>query len=787
MNRLFRNLRLDRFLATVAVVLVAVVAFGFLALLANNERATVQASDRLGELESHVHEIATTHAAIVTTNDVSDVHLAHLQQMRLHLADDLVAIRSNLGDDVADELTAGFDGYLDAIDGLILAVQNGTLEENQDAVTERTATAVVRLISSVRAQRDAINADADTAYRITRVGYIGAFTFLVASVLVITRLTERRLRRALLEEERIRTAHQQDRQFSVLVENISDSIVVIDTASRILYASPNVDQILGCDPQALVGQYILDLLHPDDRDQNQRTLRTILDGGAGAPAVTAVVRVQRQDGEWAWIEAVATNRVDVPGVEGIVINARDVSERLHVEEQLRFHALHDPLTGLVNRNVLTERVGFAIERSRRQGTAFAVMFIDLDNFKLINDTWGHSAGDDLLVGVAGRLTTTLRACDTAARFGGDEFVILIEDIADSEVAVAVAERVHETLAAPFTAGKQEFFTTASIGVFVGNGNEAPSTDDLLRFADMAMYRAKHDGRNRTNIYRSVPADDETERIALETDLRRAIERAELKLHYQPIIECDGERIVALEALVRWRHPDHGLVSPSIFIPIAEETGLILPIGAWVLSEACRQIAAWRAMFGHRTPRVSVNVSTHQIRESGFAGMVRETLARHHLTGDALVLEVTESALMGDLTTAHAALETLHKEGVQIAIDDFGTGYSSLAYIHALPIDILKIASTFVERITAGSEGRTIVGGIIELAHALDMQTVAEGVETEEQLRLLRSAGSDLAQGYLFDRPMPASEAEALLREPIKSPRVMTHTPIQAVRLIATGD
>ncbi len=397
--------------------------------------------------------------------------------------------------------------------------------------------------------------DTASAYRLTRIGYGGAIAFLVASVLVITHSTERRLRRALLDEVRLRAAHQQERQFSALVENISDSIIVLDTSGNVVYASPTVEHTLGYPIADVVGASIMDLLHPEDLEKNDQTLQAIVEGGAGTKGVTAVVRARRMDGSWTWIEAVATNRLDVPGVEGIVVNARDVSERLRVEEQLRFHALHDPLTGLVNRTVLTEHVGVALQRSRRQGSSFAVMFIDLDNFKLINDTWGHGVGDELLVGVADRLRTVLRGGDTAARFGGDEFVLIVEDIPDANAAQSVADRVHQALSSPFATSNQEFFTSASIGIFVADHTDDLTIEDMLRYADTAMYRAKRDGRNRSVVYTPGAGTSNADRLSMETALRRGIERDELELQYQPIISSRNERIVAFEALLRWRQPE----------------------------------------------------------------------------------------------------------------------------------------------------------------------------------------------------------------------------------------
>lgn len=518
MFRMFQRRRHDQLLASFGVIVVAVVTFAFLAMLAGNERAHTEAGVLLSDLDAQLYQIGMIHSRVAGGQQATDEDIIAVAQSRQRIDAVLAELQPLVEDNqILSDLEERSTNYVEALQALIATSRAGALPSGESVEKTRASTAIVGLLMASRDTRANVNAEMAGSRRETWIGYAAAIGVLAASVLAITRLTERRLQRALLEQERMRLDHERNRQFSALVENISDSIIVLDTTGHLLYASPNAEQTLGLPAAQLVGARILDLLHPDDRIDNEQTLRTIVDGGAGAQAVTAVVRVRREDGGWAWIEAVATNRLDVPGVAGIVVNARDITERRRVEEQLRFHALHDPLTGLSNRTVLAEHTAKALERTRRHGSSFAVMFIDLDNFKLINDTWGHGIGDQLLIGFAERLRTALRAGDTAARLGGDEFVLLIEDIAGVADALVVAERVHASLTRPFSTGERQCFTTASIGVFVSDGSDDLTVDDALRYADIAMYRAKHNGRDRTVVYGTSGSQNDTDHLLAASD------------------------------------------------------------------------------------------------------------------------------------------------------------------------------------------------------------------------------------------------------------------------------
>jgi diguanylate cyclase (GGDEF)-like protein len=425
------------------------------------------------------------------------------------------------------------------------------------------------------------------------------------------------------------------------------------------------------------------------------------------------------------------------------------------EEQTRLthQALHDALTGLPNRVLFLERLAQSVEAASRRSIHSAVLFIDIDRFKAVNDIAGHAAGDQLLIGVARRLREVLRPADTVARLGGDEFVVLCENLYDvQKEAVAIADRICETVSQPFSAAGNELFTSASIGIAFVRPGDDPHV--LVARADSAMYMAKQRGRSRWEIYHPDFDERTTRRAELINGLHRAVERAELVLHYQPVKDLGTGAVVAMEALVRWQHPALGIVAPTEFIPLAEETGLIVEIGHWVLTEACTQCAAWRAD-GYDTVDVAVNVSGRQLEDAEFAKDVEGVLAATGLPASALSIEVTESVIVTEGSIGHEVLEELQRIGVSLAIDDFGIGYSSLSYLAKLPVHSLKVDRTFIAGLGTAQDS-SIVAAMVDLAHKLGLEVVAEGVETELELEQLREANCDGAQGFLLGRPAPLS-------------------------------
>jgi diguanylate cyclase (GGDEF)-like protein/PAS domain S-box-containing protein len=449
-------------------------------------------------------------------------------------------------------------------------------------------------------------------------------------------------------------------------------------------------------------------------------------------------------------------------------------QRKLAEDQLRFIATHDSLTDLPNRSLFNERLRHALHQSTRYSRGIAVMFIDMDRFKVVNDSLGHGAGDRLLQDSAKRLAECLRESDTVARLGGDEFVVMIENFTAPKDAIAVAQKVLASLARPFFVDGQEFLMSASIGIstFPDDGKDA---ETLLKNADIAMYRAKDQGRNNYQFYSAQMNKHTFERLAMESSLRRAVERNEFLLHYQPKLDLRTGVIVGVEALVRWQHPDWGMVSPAQFIPLAEETGLIVQIGEWVLNAACEQNKRWRDQ-GIPPLRVAVNLSARQFAQKTLLSDIAKTIAQSGLTPECLELEITESLVM---TNPEHATEILHKlkaMGISLSIDDFGTGYSSLAYLKRFPIDCVKIDRSFIKDIPTEADDMAITKGVIALAHSLRLKVVAEGVETVEQQDFLRSNGCDEMQGYLFSKPLPAEEVTTLLKTHTQKPSLTVVDP-----------
>ncbi len=579
-------------------------------------------------------------------------------------------------------------------------------------------------------------------------------SILVSTVVVWRQLVAVRQNVRLLAET---AARQNEARFRSLVQNSSDVIMVVDRDGLVRYVSPSAFRVLRCDPARLLERPLVSLLESEDGERAATFLReAVMAGGVSAPTEW---RFLQQDGASLHAEVIATNLLADPMVGGIVLNTRDVSDRKRFEEQLRHQAFHDPLTGLANRALFRDRVDHALKLAKRQQHCITVLFLDLDDFKKVNDSFGHAEGDRLLVATAERFRSCARAGDTVARLGGDEFAILLEDVVSQREQEILVERLGAAMAQPFMLGGNEVFVTVSVGI--ASASAGDNVSDVLRNADVAMYSAKRRGKGRFESYEQQMADDASRRLELERGLRHAIERHELVLFYQPIVELDTGQVRGVEALVRWEHPVYGLLPPQHFIPLAEETGLISRIGGWVLLEACRQAARWHRDYPELNLTVDVNLSARELLERDVVQEVRAALAETRIAPSTLVLEITEHVLMQQSGAVLERLKGIKALGVQLAIDDFGTGYSSLAYLQRFPIDILKIAKPFIEDLGAGVEKSALARAIIGLGDTLRLRTVDEGIERTEQVATLLQLGCTMGQGHHFAPALPVERVEAL--------------------------
>jgi len=598
----------------------------------------------------------------------------------------------------------------------------------------------------------------------TTMTVLGAFMLLFV-IRMAGAIMEQKERMMEQKAEAEATLRMSEDRFRSLIQNSSDVTMILDEVGDFRYVSPAIRDLLQYDPDELLGHRATDYVHPIDLEMVQRTLGPDFQAGPGT--ATLEFRMVRRDGTTRDVEAVVCNQTDRPSVAGYVSNIRDITERKKFEALLAHRALHDPLTGLANRQLILDRADQMLVRARRTGAPVAALFIDLDNFKDSNDSLGHGAGDQLLQMVAGRLIGILRASDTVGRLGGDEFVILADGVSLARGPETIAERVHQVLRPPFHIPGIEGMSisiSASIGIAAG---DRPTGEELLRDADIALYRAKGAGRDQSVLFERAMQSAARERLALKSDLETALERNEFFLLYHPIFDLDRVQVQGVEALLRWEHPTKGTITPDVFIPVLEESGLIVEVGRWVLNEACRQAGAWHKR-GHRTS-VSVNVSMRHLESDRLVDDVREALRIGDFDPSMLILEVTESVLMKDAEATVARLNRLKQLGVMVAIDDFGTGYSSLAYLRQFPVDVLKIDRSFVAEMSRSPDAAALIHALVELGRTLGLVTLAEGIEEQNQLDGLRVEQCDQGQGFIFSRPAAASEIEKLLDR--------SHTPL----------
>ena len=548
------------------------------------------------------------------------------------------------------------------------------------------------------------------------------------------------------------------------MQNSSDVITLIGRDGTIQYQSASVERILGYREARLVGTFFGDLVHADERTHVLRKIDEAIN--IPGPPIAIECRLRREDDSYCPSEVTITNLLELPSVQGLVLNTRDISERKALEEKLIHQAFHDSLTNLPNRAAFRVNLEHALQLDSEQH--IAVLFLDLDDFKSVNDTLGHEVGDQLLVAVGARVSSTLRPGDTVARLGGDEFAVLLRNLEDEKTAARVAERITRQLAPPFSISGREIAVRASIGIAgIVSGQEA--ADDLIRNADVAMYIAKSKGKARFVEYEASLAFAALQRMELEHDLEQALAEKQFVVHFQPVILLETGAVHSLEALVRWNHPSRGLLYPGDFISIAEDSGHIVELGRWVLQQATREARRWQVRYPS-TPmmQISVNISGRQLQRAELVNEVMEAVDAAGLDPQSLILELTESVLLGDTQPIAATLQELRSRGVRMALDDFGTGYSSLGHLRDFPVDIIKMDRSFVAGIGTGVADGAILRTIIGLAGSLGLMTIGEGIEHAEQLAALNAMGCQAGQGFYISKPLDHDGIEELLASCIQA-------------------
>ncbi len=614
---------------------------------------------------------------------------------------------------------------------------------------------IVEMLKTSRGDSDAIVIGAAT---------IVMFMLVVVRMIGLVRAEDKAaMRESALRESVVRTASEV--RLAALVEHSSEMFLLLASDTTVEYASPAVRDVLGYDVADFIGRRFVDAVPEADRALVDSALRGLL-GRTSAPSEGLEFRIRHRDGRLLHTDCLFTNLLTHPAVSGIVVNLRDITERKQFEDQLTYQALHDPMTGLANRALFQDRVVHALSRrSDQPNHGVAMLFLDLDDFKSINDTFGHDGGDRVLQTISARLRSALRESDTAARLGGDEFAVLLEDVANETGASEIVARLLELISAPLSIDGREVSVDCSIGIAVVDpiGDTEPTVEELLRNADAAMYQAKTADGNTFRYFRPELQETVVAQLALRADLKAAIAADELTLAYQPIFDLGADEITGYEALLRWEDPVRGSVPPATFIPIAEDTGLIVPLGRWVLERACDDAVAFQKHDPCRRHRVlSVNISAQQLARTELVDEVQSALRSSGLDPHDLMLEITESLLISNVELAIERLSALRKIGVRIALDDFGTGYSSLSYILQLPIDVIKIDKQFIDSVDRDDRRSRLTAAIVGLARTLDLDCVAEGVERPAQHERLKELGCEYAQGFLLARPMSPGALQELL-------------------------
>jgi len=649
------------------------------------------------------------------------------------------------------------EAYGDGFAALLASRRNLAL--GRRLAIERFGPAMTRFDAAITRLAQRQDGIARAAQRRTWIGWLGSLAVGLLLLCLLGWQLHRIQRRSALADQSRAAERRGEQRLHALVRHSSDIVAVLDSAAHVRWLAESVRATLGHAPEDLLGGPVIDLVHPDDVHEAARFLETTVANPGRTGSLS--LRVRAADGEYRALELIAHNHLDDPLIEGILLNLRDVSDRVALEAQLRHQAFHDDLTGLANRALFEDRLTLALARVRRHGGQLAVIFVDLDDFKNVNDSLGHAVGDELLRATAQRLETCVRAQDTASRLGGDEFAILLEDVSGDDEAWEIAERLRHALEAPLDLDGRHVFPSASIGVERPGAEATPAT--VLANADLAMYAAKERGKGCVVGFEPAMRAQLVERLELSSELALALEREELFLEYQPLVELETGRIGGVEALVRWQHPTRGRLAPDRFLRVAESTGHIVAIGRWVLKTACAQLREWELRLPEAAGlEMSVNISTRELADPNFAAEVRATLDTTGIDPSRLTLEITEHLLVEDGDLMQERLAALKAVGVRLAVDDFGTGYSALSYLQNFPIDVLKIDRSFVSGIDRDIERARLVHGIVDMGHNLNLSVVTEGIEEAGEAALMREFRSQYGQGYLFSRPVDPASIDRLL-------------------------
>ena len=726
----------------------------------------------LARVEAQDNVISALEWELMATREVNEEVFSDFRRARTQLLEARsVLLQGKQASLPLEQFRIACDAYMQAIDREMALAETGKFDEASKLDDSEVDPHFAQLMRSITHATQTYSSIVESTRAHSRQGLIGVAVISLSMIFFFMKLFDRQHRRFVTQ----RAIHQLDERFRVLTEHSADLVIVCKRGGAVTYASPSIKAALGIEPEAFVRENIAVRVHPEDASRLLSLLATVTAAHAN-PSIE--LRLAHVDGSWRIFDCLIQDLSRDARVAGLLLNGRDVTDRKHVEQKLAFNAGHDALTQLPNRALFMERLEDVLGRARRKDRRVALLYLDVDGFKIVNDCLGHDAGDLLLNEFGKRLSKCVRRDDlvgralvenapldsdgTVARLGGDEFIVLLEEIKDPSDAIRVAERIHSAMREPFTIHGQEVFKSTSIGIALCSGNMSAAT--LVSNADTAMYRAKVNGKSRWEIFDSAMHAQVTERLEMESALRRALELREFRVYFQPIVDVISTKVVGFEALLRWERPAYGLVPPASFIQIAEECGLIVAIGEWVLYEACRAAKTWPEPNAEGDPLyVTVNVSAKQFSYPTFVEQVQQVLRATQIDPRRLKLELTESTAMENTSRTEAVLARLEQLGVRLCIDDFGTGYSSLSSLRRFPVDTLKIDRSFVTSMVSNPQSYAIVCTIIGLARTLQVGVVAEGVETIEQLEKLKRGMCDCAQGYLLARPMPEDSVAGFLR------------------------